>query len=189
PYFRRAEDQTRGENELHGAGGPLSVSDMPDYDPISKAFIKSAIDLGFPRNDDFNGHTQEGAGYYQLTTRNGRRCSTAVGYLRPAMKRANLRVVTEALTEKILIEGRRAIGVSFRRDGRLCTALAAREVVLCGGAVNSPQLLMLSGIGPQPHLAEFGIPFVHHLPGVGQSLQDHYSAPIKLRCKLPVTVN
>jgi len=145
--------------------------------------------LGFVRNDDFNGASQEGVGYHQTTTRNGRRCSTAVGYLRPAMHRPNLRVVTEALTEKILFEGRRAIGAAFRRDGRLCTALAAREVILCGGAVNSPQLLMLSGIGPQENLAEFGIPVVHHLPGVGQSLQDHYSAPIKLRCKLPITVN
>jgi len=188
PYFRRSEHQMRGADSFHGTGGPLCVSDVAQH-PICEAFIKSAIELGFPRNDDFNGAAQDGVGYHQTTTRNGRRCSTAVGYLRPAMQRANLRVVTEALTEKILIEGRRAIGVSFRRDGRLCTALAAREVVLCGGAVNSPQLLMLSGIGPQPHLAEFGIPFVHHLPGVGQSLQDHYSAPIKLRCKLPVTVN
>jgi choline dehydrogenase len=105
------------------------------------------------------------------------------------MQRVNLTVVTSALTEKILFEGRRAVGVTFRRDGTLCTAHAAREVLLCGGAVNSPQLLMLSGIGPQEHLAGFGIPVVHHLPGVGQSLQDHYSAAIKLRCKLPITVN
>jgi len=188
PYFRRSEHQMRGADSFHGTGGPLCVSDVAQH-PICEAFIKSATKLGFPRNDDFNGASQDGVGYHQTTTRNGRRCSTAVGYLRPAMQRANLQVITGALTEKILIEGRRAIGVSFRRDGRLCTALAAREVVLCGGAVNSPQLLMLSGIGPQPHLAEFGIPFVHHLPGVGQSLQDHYSAPIKLRCKLPITVN
>src|SRR5205085_10269897 len=107
----------------------------------------------------------------------------------PAMQRANLTVVTGALTEKILFEGRRAGGVTFRRHGELCTARAAREVILCGGAVNSPQLLMLSGIGPQEHLAGFGIPVVHHLPGVGQSLQDHYSAAIKLRCLMPITVN
>jgi choline dehydrogenase len=188
PYFKRAEHQVRGPDGFHGTGGPLCVSDVAQH-PICEAFIASAMELGFPRNDDFNGARQDGVGYHQTTTRNGRRCSTAVGYLRPAMQRANLRVVTEALTEKVLLEGRRAIGVSFRRDGRLCMARAAREVILCGGAVNSPQLLMLSGIGPQPHLAEFGIPFVHHLPGVGQSLQDHYSAPIKLRCKLPVTVN
>ncbi len=105
------------------------------------------------------------------------------------MQRPNLRVVTGAMTEKILFEGRRATGVGFRRDDRLCTATAAREVILCGGAVNSPQILMLSGIGPEQQIREFGLPVVHHLPGVGQSLQDHYSAPIKLRCKLPVTVN
>ncbi len=188
PYFKRAEHQIRGADTFHGTGGPLCVSDVARH-PICEAFIKSAVELGFEQNDDFNGAKQDGVGYHQTTTRNGRRCSTAVGYLRPAMQRANLRIVTQALAEKILFEGRRAIGVTFRRDGRLCTARAAREVVLCGGAVNSPQLLLLSGIGPQQHLAEFGIPVLHHLPGVGQSLQDHYSAPIKLRCKLPVTVN
>jgi choline dehydrogenase len=188
PYFKRAEHQVRGADGFHGTGGPLCVSDVAQH-PICESFIASAMELGFPRNDDFNGARQDGVGYHQTTTRNGRRCSTAVGYLRPAMQRANLRVVTEALTEKVLLEGRRTIGVSFRQNGRLCVARAVREVILCGGAVNSPQLLMLSGIGPQPNLAEFGIPFVHHLPGVGQSLQDHYSAPIKLRCKLPVTVN
>jgi len=189
PYFRRAEDQTRGANELHGAGGPLCVSDVPDDDPISKAFIKSAIDLGFPRNDDFNGHTQEGAGYYQLTTRNGRRCSTAVGYLRPAMKRPNLRVITNALSERITLQGRRATGVTFRQGGRLHTVRAAREVILCGGAINSPQLLLLSGIGPQQHLTDLGIAVAHHLPGVGQSMQDHYQARIVCKCRFPITVN
>jgi choline dehydrogenase len=188
PYFRRSEHQVRGADGFHGSGGPLCVSDVAHH-PICEAFIAAATGLGFPRNDDFNGTSQDGAGYHQTTTRNGKRCSTAVGYLRPAMQRANLNVVTGALTEKILFEGRRAVGVSFRRHGELCTARAARELILCGGAVNSPQLLMLSGIGPQDHVAGFGIPLVHHLPGVGQSLQDHYSAAIKLRCKLPITVN
>jgi choline dehydrogenase len=188
PYFKRSEHQVRGVDGFHGTGGPLCVSDVAQH-PICEAFIAATTELGFPRNDDFNGASQDGAGYHQTTTRNGRRCSTAVGYLRPAMQRPNLRVITEALTEKILIEGRRAIGVSFRRDGRLCTARAAREVILCGGAVNSPQLLMLSGIGPQQHLSELAIPVLHNLPGVGQSLQDHYSAPIKLKSRLPVTVN
>ena len=188
PYFRRSEHQMRGADRFHGTGGPLCVSDVAQH-PICEAFIAATTGLGFPRNDDFNGASQDGVGYHQTTTRKGKRCSTAVGYLRPAMQRANLNVVTGALTEKILFEGRRAVGVTFRRDGGLCTARAAREVILCGGAVNSPQLLMLSGIGPQEHLAGFGIPVVHHLPGVGQSLQDHYSAAIKLRCKLPITVN
>jgi choline dehydrogenase len=188
PYFKRAEHQTRGADTFHGTGGPLCVSDVARH-PICEAFIESAIELGFQRNDDFNGSKQDGVGYHQTTTRNGKRCSTAVGYLRPAMQHPNLRIITEALTEKIVMEGRRAIGVSFRRHGRPCIASVAGEVIICAGAVNSPQILMLSGIGPQQHLAEFGIPLVHHLPGVGQSLQDHYSAPIKLRCKLPVTVN
>jgi choline dehydrogenase-like flavoprotein len=189
PYFRRAEHQTRGADEFHGTGGPLCVSDVPDHHPICEAFIDSAMALGHPRNDDFNGARQDGVGYHQTTTRQGRRCSTAVGYLRPAMQRPNLQVVTEALTEKILFEGRRAIGVEFRRGGEVHVARAAREIILCGGAVNSPQLLMLSGIGPEEHLAALGIPVVSPVPGVGQSLQDHYSAPLKLKCRLPITVN
>jgi choline dehydrogenase len=188
PYFRRSEHQVRGADAFHGTGGPLCVSDVAKH-PICEAFVAATTELGFPRNDDFNGASQDGVGYHQTTTRNGKRCSTAVGYLRPAMQRANLSVITSALTEKIVFEGRRAVGVMYRRAGQPCTARAAREVILCGGAVNSPQLLLLSGIGPHEQLAEFGIPVLHHLPGVGKSLQDHYSAPIKLRCKLPVTVN
>ena len=147
------------------------------------------MDLGYPRNDDFNGAKQDGVGYHQTTTRNGKRCSTAVGYLHPVRNRPNLRVVTGALAEKILFDGKRAVGVAFREYGQPRTVRAAREVILCGGAVNSPQLLLLSGVGPQDQLAQFGIRVVHHLPGVGQSLQDHYSAPIKLKCRLPITVN
>jgi choline dehydrogenase len=188
PYFKRSEHQVRGADSFHGTGGPLCVSDVAQH-PICEAFIAATTELGFSRNDDFNGASQDGVGYHQTTTRDGRRCSTAVGYLRSAMRRANLRVVTEAMTEKVLFDGRRATGVAFRRSDRLTTATAAREVILCGGAVNSPQLLMLSGIGPEQHIREFSVPIVHHLRGVGQSLQDHYSAPIKLRCKLPITVN
>src|SRR5215469_16299228 len=187
-YFTRSEHQTRGADAYHGTGGPLCVSDVAQH-PICEAFIQAAVELGFPRNDDFNGASQDGVGYHQTTTRNGRRCSTAVGYLWPAMARPNLRVITNALSEKLIFDGRRAIGVQFRQDAGLVTARASRGVILCGGAVNSPQLLMLSGIGPREHLMELGIPVLHHLPGVGQSLQDHYSAPIKLKCRLPITVN
>src|SRR5437764_944173 len=134
PYFKRAEHQTRGSDEFHGTGGPLCVSDVPEHHPICEAFIDAAIGLGFPRNGDFNGARQDGVGYHQTTTRNGRRCSTAVGYLRPAMQRRNLQVVTEALSDKILFEGRRAVGVSFRRGGRQFEAHAAREIIVCGGA-------------------------------------------------------
>jgi choline dehydrogenase len=188
PYFKRSEHQIRGADAFHGSGGPLCVSDV-EHHPICAAFIESAVELGYPRNDDFNGAGQEGAGWHQTTTRNGRRCSTAVGYLRPALSRGNLEVVTGALAEKIVLDGRRATGVAFRQGGGLRTARARREIVLCGGAVNSPQLLILSGIGPQPQLAQFGIPIVCDLPGVGQSLQDHYSAPVKLKCGMPITVN
>jgi choline dehydrogenase len=190
PYFKRAENQARGADALHGAGGPLSVSNTVQTDPLSEAFIQSAKACGFPRNDDFNGETQEGAGYHQTTMRRGRRCSTAVGYLRPAQKRSNLQIVTHAMTERIVFEGRRARGVIYRQGGGTpVTVHAAREVIVCGGAINSPQLLMLSGVGPAEHLAEHGIAVVHHLPGVGQNLQDHYSTPIKLRCRFPITVN
>ena len=190
PYFKRSEHQIRGADRWHGTGGPLCVSDVPDRHPICEAFIAASMALGYPRNDDFNGERQDGAGYHQTTTRNGRRCSTAVGYLRPAMSRPNLRVVTNALTERITFDGRRATGVVFRLDGgERRTARAASEVILCGGAVNSPQLLMLSGIGPAAQLAAHGIDVVHDLPGVGQSLQDHYSAPLKFKCTLPITVN
>ncbi len=189
PYFRRAEHQVRGEDEYHGVGGPLWVSDVPDHHPICEAFIKACNELGFPRNDDFNGAKQDGVGYHQTTTRNGKRCSTNVGYLRPARARPNLRVITGALAERVLLEGRRAVGVAYTQDGLHFTVRARREVILCGGAINSPHLLMLSGIGPQQHLTDLGINVVHHLPGVGQAMQDHYSSAIKMKCRFPITVN
>src|SRR5438309_5650356 len=141
PYFRRAEDQARGADELHGVGGPLAVSDVSEPNPLCDAFIAAAQQAGFPRNDDFNGKTQEGAGYFQLTTRRGRRWSTAVGYLRPAQKRANLAVVANALTSRIVFLGRTAIGVEYRQGEATRIAHANREVILAGGTFNSPQLL------------------------------------------------
>jgi len=189
PYFRRAEHQTRGEDEFHATGGPLCVSDVKDGHPLCEAFIRACNDAGFQRNDDFNGRDQEGVGYHQTTTRNGKRCSTAVAYLHPVRNRPNLQVITGAHTQKVLFESKRAVGVAFSRNGAGRTVRARKEVILCGGAIGSPQILMLSGVGPQAHLAEFGIPVVHHLPGVGQSLQDHYSAAIKLKCAFPITLN
>jgi choline dehydrogenase len=188
PYFKRAEDQQSIGDEFHGKGGPLAVSDVAKH-PICEALIDSATSMGFARNDDFNGATQDGVGYHQTTTRNGKRCSTAVGYLNPARGRANLQIITNALSERIVVEGGRATAVIYRQGGVLKTARARREIVLCGGAINSPQLLLLSGIGPAAHLAEHGIAVVQNLPGVGQNLQDHYSAPIKLKCSQAITVN
>jgi choline dehydrogenase len=188
PYFKRAESNVRGSDRFRGAGGPLAVSDVEKH-PIAEAFIGAAMDLGFERNDDFNGARQDGVGYHQTTTRNGKRCSTAVGYLNPARGRGNLAIATNALSEKIVVDGKRAVAVQYRQNGELKTARARREIILCGGAINSPQLLMLSGIGPAAHLAQHGIAVVHDLPGVGQNLQDHYSAPLKMKASAPITVN
>ena len=189
PYFKRSVHQTRGADDWHGTDGPLTISDATYSHPICDAFIEGAVDLGFPRNPDFNGKEQEGVGYQQTTTRNGRRCSTAVGYLNPAKQRPNLRVMTRALTERVLFDGKRAVGVAFRENGVAKTVRAVKEVILCGGAIGSPHVLMLSGVGPAAHLADKGVSIVHDLPGVGQCLQDHYSAAVKLRSKEKITFN
>jgi len=189
PYFKRAEDQERGADALHGVGGPLAVSDLRDRNPLALAFIEAAVELGFPRNPDFNGPTQEGAGFYQVTARGGWRCSAAKAYLRPAAKRPNLAVVTGAHSTGLVMEGRRAAGVKVRRNGANLTVRARREVILCGGAIASPHLLLLSGIGPAAHLQEMGIPVVHDLPQVGRNLQDHFQARLAYRVNRPVSLN
>ncbi|HEY2131420.1 MAG TPA: choline dehydrogenase [Acetobacteraceae bacterium] len=193
PYFKRSEGRIGGPNQakgdLHGRGGPLAVSDLGDRNALSEAYIQSAEAVGIARNDDYNGPVQEGVGYYQVTARRGRRCSAAVAFLRPAMKRPNLRVITRALAERVLFAGRRAVGVRFLKGNTRCTARATREVILAGGAINSPQLLMLSGIGPARHLQDMGIEAVHELPGVGANLQDHFQTRFVYKCKFPVTVN
>ena len=187
PYFRKSEDQQRGADAWHGAGGPQAVSDLEPHE-LCEAFIASAMALGHPRNDDFNGASQEGTGYYQATTRNGRRCSTAVGYLRPAMRRTNLRVEVNALVTKLLFNGKKCVGVEYQQGGRNLAA-NANEVILSGGAFNSPQLLELSGVGPRALLERHGIPVVHDLPGVGEDLQDHFFVRTFWRCRKPITVN
>jgi choline dehydrogenase len=189
PYFRRAEDQERGEDSLHGVGGPLAVSDVCEPHPLCEAFIEAAQQAGFPRNDDFNGPAQEGAGYFQLTARRGRRWSTAVGYLREARRRGNLTVVSNALTSRILFSGRRAIGVEYRRGDATHVARADGEVIVAGGAFNSPQLLQLSGLGPATLLKSLGIDVVADLPGVGAELQDHLQVRMQYRCTQPITMN
>ena len=189
PYFRRAEDQERGADEWHGTGGPLSVSNVSEPHPLCEAFIEAAQQAGFPRNDDFNGASQEGAGYFQLTTRNGRRWSTAAGYLAQARRRPNLTVATNAMATRILFDGRRAIGVEYRQGDTLRTAHADGEVIVAGGAFNSPQLLQLSGVGPAELLRSHGIDVVADMPGVGADLQDHYQVRIQYRCSEPITMN
>jgi choline dehydrogenase len=178
PLFRRMEDNARGADRFHGVGGPLRVEDLRSPHPWTRAVVQSAVAAGYPRNDDFNGETQEGVGQYQVTQKRGRRWSSAAAYLHPAERRPNLTVRTGALTTRVLVEDGRATGVEYRAGGRVHTVRAAREVVLSGGAINSPQLLMLSGIGPADHLREVGVDVVHDLPGVGGGLQDHPLVPM-----------
>jgi choline dehydrogenase len=189
PYFRRAEDQERGEDDLHGIGGPLCVRDVSEPHPLCEAFIEACEQAGIPRTDDFNGPTQQGAGYFQLTTRKGRRWSTARGYLAPARKRGNLAVVSNALTTRILFDGRRAVGVEYRKDVAMHTARASGEVILSSGAFNSPQLLQLSGVGPADLLQQHGIDVIADMKGVGADLQDHYQARVNYRSKTRDTIN
>jgi choline dehydrogenase len=189
PYFRRAEDQERGEDELHGVGGHLKVSDVCEPHPLCEAFIAATQNSGFPRNDDFNGASQEGAGYFQLTTRNGRRWSTAAGYLKEARRRPNLSVAANALATRVLFAGRRATGVEYRQGQTTHQANADGEVIVCGGAFNSPQLLQLSGLGPAKILRELGIEPIADMPGVGADLQDHLQIRFQYRCTEPITMN
>jgi choline dehydrogenase len=191
PYFLRAENQERqGLGDLHAAGGPLNVSDVTQTHEVSDDVIDAVVEAGVPRNADINGEDQEGVAYYQLTVKNGQRCSAAVAYLHPAMGRANLRVETNALASRVTFEGKRATGVEFIQNGERRTAKAKREVILAGGAVNSPQLLQLSGVGPAALLQEHGIAVVQDSPGVGENLQDHYVIATTYRLKAgTVSVN
>ena len=189
PYFRKSEDNERGADAWHGAGGPLGVSDLRDRHPLAAAFVEAAQQCGYPRNADFNGATQEGAGYYQTTTRRGVRSSTAVAYLAPVRARNNLKVVPDALATRILFDGRRATGVEYEAGGATRVALANAEVIVAAGAFNSPQLLQLSGLGPAELLRSHGIAVVADLPGVGADLSDHYFTRLILRCRQPLSLN
>jgi choline dehydrogenase len=173
PYFRKAEDQQRGESAFHGVGGPLRVEDQRYRHPLNQAWVEAARTYGLAANDDFNACEQDGAGYLQVTQRRGRRWSTADAYLHPAAKRANLTIETDALVTNICVEDGRANGVRYLHGGQQREARAAREVILCGGAVNSPQLLLLSGIGPAAQLRAHGIKVLVDSPEVGAGLQDH----------------
>ena len=182
PYFRRAQHQERGADAHHATGGPLNVSDVTETHEVSDAVVEACVQAGLPKVD-VNGDSQEGVGYYQLTVKNGQRCSAAVAYLHPVMGRANLVVETNALASRVLFEGKRAVGIEFRQNGQTRTVKAKAEVILCGGAINSPQLLQLSGIGPGDLLREHGIAVVADSPGVGANLQDHYVISAQYRLK------
>lgn len=173
PFFLRAEDNDTLVGPAHAIGGPLSVSNPEYVSPLTRIWLKACQETGIPYVNDFNGGSQAGAGLYQLTLRNGRRASTAVCYLKPARRRSNLTVSTDSRVLRLLVENRRVTGVEYMKGGQKVIARADREVVLSAGAINSPRLLLVSGIGPARHLTEMGVPVVHDLPGVGQNLQDH----------------
>jgi choline dehydrogenase len=185
PFFKKAENNERGADAFHGTGGPLNVADQVDPSRINEGFLKACEQAGHKRVTDFNGASQEGVGYYQVTQKDKQRWSTASAYLRPAVarNRNNVKVISNALVERIILDDKRAMGLRYVVDGRDEVALCSREIILCGGAVNSPQLLMLSGIGPADHLTSVGLRCLHELPGVGANLQDHLDAAILQFCK------
>lgn len=188
PFFKKAEDNVRGADKYHGVGGPLGISNTPRHE-LSDAFIAAAVQAGYPRNYDFNGVTQEGFGYNQLTTRDGRRCSSAAAYLRTARKRPNLNIIINAQATRVLFRGREAAGVEFLKGGKLQAVTARREIVISGGSINSPQLLQLSGVGSGEFLSGFNIPIVSDLKSVGENMQDHFGVAMTFRVKGAITIN
>lgn len=189
PYFRRSEDQSRGEDHWHGVGGPLSVSDQSEPHPLCDGFIAAAVQAGHPLNPDFNAASQEGVGYFQTTSRNGRRCSTAVAYLRPARRRSNLAVVTGAMARRILFDGHRAVGIEWSQGDRLVRATAEAEVILAAGAINTPQLLQLSGVGPGHLLQQLSVPVLCDSGDIGANMQDHLQVRCVFRANRRITLN
>lgn len=188
PYFKRSEHQERGESDLHGTGGPLDVADLRSVNPLSSAFVDAAVEAGFPRNADFNGPVQDGAGFYQVTQRNGKRASASTAFLAPVRSRPNLTVRTNCHVTRVVIEDAVATGVEWAHDGQRDTERAGREVILSGGTINSPQLLMLSGVGPADHLRDLHLPVAVDLPGVGQNLHDHLLVPVIYESTQPVSM-
>ena len=188
PYFKRAEANENGGDAFHGAMGPLHVSNGRSTNPLFRAFTHAGAEAGFPTTSDFNGAKQEGFGPYQLTIREGRRWSTASAYLRPALERPNLKIESHAHVTRVLFEGTKTVGVEYAQGKEKLQARALREVILSGGAVNTPQVLMLSGIGDSEVLARFGLPVVADLKGVGKNLQDHLDCSIQYECTEPITL-
>jgi choline dehydrogenase len=188
PFFERAEDQARGKLAGHGVGGPLRVEDLVTKNPLSTAFVDACVEIGIPANDDFNAGSQDGAGHYQVTQKRGSRWSAANAYLFPAMSRANLSALRGSHVLRILFEKNRAIGVEYVSGGKKVVARATREVILSAGAIGSPQILLLSGIGPAAELAPLGVPIVADVEGVGKNLQDHPIAGVAYHCREPISL-
>ncbi len=189
PFFKKAENQTRGADAYHGVGGPLHVSDQPGPFELADAVLEACVQAGIPRNPDFNGARQEGCGYYQTTTSNRRRWSAAKAYLSQARQRPNLVIRTGAHAMRVLIENNRAVGVEYHTPTGRQTARATGEVIVSGGAYGSPQLLLLSGLGPAQHLQDMGITVVRDMPAVGANLHDHFNSYVSWRCSKPITLN
>jgi len=189
PYFRKSENRENNNSDYHGTGGLLNVADMRDRHELLDALIDAAGQCGYPHNPDYNGTKQDGFGYYQVTQKNGRRNSSAIAFLDPVRSRPNLHVVTEAHAGRILFEGKRAVGLAYSQGGQMREARAGREVILSAGAIQSPQLLELSGVGQPELLRGHGIEVVHELPGVGENLYDHYVSRLTMRVKQPITLN
>ncbi|MDX2001666.1 MAG: choline dehydrogenase [Chitinophagales bacterium] len=189
PYFKKAEDQQRGPSELHGVGGPMAVTDPISPNILSKLFLKAVTEVGQPLNDDLNGPKQDGFALVQRNIKNGKRVSSAVAYLKPSLQRPNLTVVSHAHVTNLLWEGKRVTGIEYERGDKRHIENCTKEVILSAGAINTPQIMMLSGLGPGQHLMEMGIPVVHDLPGVGQNLQDHPFVMLVARSKKDVTLD
>jgi len=188
PYFKKSENEERGASEYHGTSGPLNVSDLRTLNPISHAFVEAGVEVGIPQMNDFNGAEQDGVGFYQVTQRQGLRHSAAVGFVHPILSRPNFTLQTHTLVTDVIFEGTRAVGVAYIQNGEKQRVNANKEVILSGGAINSPQLLMLSGIGPANHLKALGIPVVADLPGVGQNLQDHPAIVVLYASTQPISL-
>lgn len=188
PFFRKSENHERGPSDLHGVGGPLGVSELRFKNPLSDVFLKAAQELQLPSNDDFNGPAQEGMGYYQVTQKDGQRCSAAAAFLHPVRERPNLAVISGAQAERILFDGKRAGGVRYRRGGASETVSARREIILSAGVFQSAQLLMLSGVGPAEHLRAHGVNVVADAAEVGLNLQDHLDYITLRKCRSPHSV-
>ena len=189
PFFKKAENRLKGADAYHGVGGPLTVTDRDPGHALTDAVIAGMVEAGLPRNPDVNGATQDGAGYFQATTGNSKRWSTATAYLAPARERGNLVVRPNSMATRVMLENGRAVGVEYRHEGAPRSSRARTEVIVCGGVFNSPQLLQLSGIGPGELLRQFGIEVVRDIPAVGVHMQDHFYVRHAYRCSMPVTMN
>jgi len=189
PLFKRSEGNERGASEYHSGDGPLKVSDIRGKHELVEAFIKAGEENGIPRTDDFNGPSQEGSGYFQLTTKNGLRCSAAKGYLKPIKNNSQLKIETEAHVTNLILDGKEVKGVVYKKGNSLLEAKANKEVILCAGALQTPQILLLSGIGPKEELEKLDIPLVHNSPEVGKNLQDHLQVRFIYKCTKPITTN